>query len=214
MKINRYANGQLEVANANILLPGSLILLGGGVFMQESLKFIHGQQQMVNVKSDIPIAASALFLILGLALICRYSARFDRLQQRMTWKRAGFFGTKIRVVPFAEIDHAVLEVDPSQRVNDHPQRGPMVRLVVSTADGPFSLAGMHTYRSPGMEKARDAINEFLGRAAEEPTPSAEAELRMLVQQGRLIEAIKQVREQRNCRLAEAKQIVDDMARGR
>jgi len=214
VKINHDANGQLEVTNANILLPSGLLLLGSGLFVRESLKFIHGQQQMMDIKSDVPIAVSALFLILGLVLFCCYSARFDRLQQCMTWKRAGFFGTKNRVVPFADIHHAELEADPSQFANDHPQRGPMVRLVVSTANGPLPLAGMYTSRSPGMEKARDAINEFLGRVEKELPPSSGPELQMLIKQGRLIHAIKLVREQRNCSLGEAKQIVDDMARNR
>lgn len=214
MKINREQDGHLEIVNANILLPGGLILLGGGLFVQESLKFIHGQLQFVDIKSDLPIMISALFLLLGLVLICRYGARFDGLQQRMTWKRVGFFGTKIRVVPFADIKYAVLECDPNQFVNDHPQRGSMARLVVSTAEGSLPLAGMYTYRNPGMEKARDTINEYLGRSAEEPTPALGTELQTLVDQGRLIHAIKLVREQKNCSLAEAKQIVDDLARAR
>jgi len=214
VKINRDPNGQLEIVNSSFLLPSGLIILGGGMFCQELLKFIRGEQHLTDFKSDFPIAVGALFFIVGLALLCRYSARFDRLQQRMTWKRAGLFGVKTRVVSFADINHAGLEVDPNRSADYHPKKGPMVRLIVVTMEEVLPLAGMYTYQDPSMGKARDAINEFLGRTAEQAALSSETNLQALVAQGRLIAAIKLVQEKRNCGLAEAKQIVDDMAKGR
>ncbi|MEI9998137.1 MAG: hypothetical protein WDO13_02675 [Verrucomicrobiota bacterium] len=60
-------------------------------------------------------------------------------------------------MPFGDIREARLERDPNQFVMDHPQRGPMVRLVIATSDGPLPMGALYTYSTKGMEKAAAAI---------------------------------------------------------
>jgi hypothetical protein len=147
----------------------------------------------------------------GLALICRYSARFDRLQQRMVWKRTGILGAKTRTLTFRQVRGAELQVGPNQFVQDTP-RGLKVRLVIVTDEASLPLAGLYMSRSTSDEQARDAVNEFLGVRPDEMEPLSQDDLdiRGLVSHGRPIEAIKRVRERHGCSLAEAKRIVDRM----
>jgi hypothetical protein len=214
MKIIRHGNTDLEVTNASFLPSIGFSAFAIGYLHQELPKFFDGRQHFSDFKADIPIAFSVIFLLVGLALLNRYSARFDTLQQKMTWKYASLFGIKVCVVPFTEIVNARLEADPNQFVNDHPSRGPMVRLVIATAEKPLPLALMYTTPWKSTIKACEAINDFLGRKSEETSVSPEAQLRVLIAQGRKIAAIKLVREQRGCSLAEAKDVVEAMCRER
>jgi hypothetical protein len=211
MKIIREGN-TLEVANTAVLLPGLLIVMGGGYLCQELPKVLRGQEHIRNWNDGFPLLVSLFFVGLGLAMICRYSARFDRLQQQMVWKSAGVFGVKTRTLTFRQIRGAELQVGPNQFVLDHPQRGPKVRLVIVTDEASLPLAGLYMYRSNSDVQARDAINEYLGVRPDEMEPLSQDDLdiRGLVAHGRPIEAIKRVRERRGCSLAEAKRIVDRM----
>lgn len=209
MKLKREATGHLEVSNLNVFLPGGLILMGIGFLGQELPKLLRGQH-LANLDSALPLIVSVVFLIIGLLRISRYSARFDRSQQRLTWKRIGVFGAKVRDLPFANIRCAAIEIDPNQFVQDHPRRGPMSRLVLSTTGGPLPLAGLYTYPTESMVQARDAINELLGRTSDELAASSQAELRSLVAQGRTMDAVHLVRSRRQCSLAEAKAVVESL----
>src|ERR1700761_7594292 len=193
MKVIREGN-TLEVANTTVLLPGVLIVVGGGYFIQELPKVWRGQEQITNWNSGFPLGVSLFFVGLGLALICRYSAHFDRLQQRMVWKRMGILGSKTRTLPFRQIKGAELEVGPAPFAQDQPQRGPKVRLVIVTDEASLPLAGLYMYRSKSDLQARDAINEYLGiRPGEmEPLAQDDLDIRGLVAQGRPIEAIRRV----------------------
>ena len=211
MKVIREGN-TLEVANTTVLLPGLLIFVGGGYFCQELPKVLRGQEHITNWNDGFPLLVSLFFVGLGLALICRYSARFDRLQQRMVWKRTGVLGSKTRTLTFRQIKWAELEAGPNQFAQDHPQRGPKVRVVIVTDEASLPLAALYMYRSASDLQACDAINEYLGVRPDEmdPLTQDDRDIRGLVAHGRPIEAIKRVRERRGCSLAEAKRIVDQM----
>jgi hypothetical protein len=213
MKTIQDGNERLEVTNSNLFLPGWFVLFGGFAFCQQLWTAYRGQLHLADIKSDGPILFGAVFFLIGLALCRRYSVSFDRLQQQMTWKRMGAFGTTSRTVPFGEINSADFEIDPNNFTQSHSKWGPPLRLVVSTREASLPLSGMYGYGDAATERARTAINAFLGRPQQENSADAvDRHARALLQRGQLQEAITFVRARRGCSLLEAKDIIDRLNR--
>lgn len=212
MKITRDGHHRLEVSQSYFLFGAFFVVMATGLLWQELPKFFNGQAHWRVPHDDVPVAVGALFFVVGLMICRRTSVVFDRGIQQMNLTTWTLFGVSRRTVPFSQIKGAVFEIQPNQFVNDHPNWGPNVRLVISTSEGDIPLAWMYRTRSASDIAARDAINECLGVRTEEPEGAGQDDLdiRGLVATGRTIAAIKCVRERRGCGLAEAKRIVEEM----
>jgi hypothetical protein len=205
---------RLEVVQSNVLLGAFFVLMAVGLLCQEVPKFFDGRANWRVPHDDVPAAVGILFLAVGLLVCRRIRAVFDRVSQQMSLTTWTLFGTNRRTLPFRSITGAVFQSNPNQFVNDHPQRGPDMRLVLSTEEGVLPLGWMYRTRSASDVKARDAINEFLGVRVEEnldDSVGVGADIRGLIAEGRTIEAIKRVRDRRLCSIAEAKRIVEGIA---
>ena len=187
-----------------------MALLGTGLFCQELLNFLHGQQNWHDLHADVPIALSVPFVLVGLFLCQRYRVSFDRPQQRMTWTRSSLFGSKSRTMPFQKINDADYEVDPNQFVNDHPKWGPMKRLIIRTEEGSLPMASLYTYGSASGDRAVAAINDFLGRKPGSLSSSSEENVRKLLAKGDTRQAIALICKREHCQPAEAWKIVERM----
>jgi hypothetical protein len=209
MKITREGN-RLEIADTQVLFPLFFALFGVGMACAEATKLFDAGK--FSLSAAVMVFFGGVFFLVGIALLGRSSFTFDQLQQQMTWKKTGIFGSKSGVVPFAQIRWAYVENDPNQFAAPARGSGSYTRLTLALLEGSMPFSGVYSSNAAaGWERARDAINDFLGRKpGEGPMGTPDDDIRKLVKAGQLVEAIKLVRERLDCSLDEAKQIVDDL----
>jgi hypothetical protein len=207
MKITREGN-RLVVANMQFFFPLFFVLFGGAMAYMEATKMFDFSGKF-SFGAAVMVFFGGVFALVGIALIGRSSFTFDQLQQQLTWKRTGIFGSKSGVVPLAQIRWAYVEHDSNQLSQSRQQ--PNARLALELEEGSLPFSGVYSGSDLQWERARDAINEFLGRQPGEGAAGRpDDDIRKLVQAGQLVEAIKLVRERLDCSLEEAKSIVDDV----
>ncbi len=165
-----------------------------------------------NFSAAAMVFFGAIFVLVGIALLGQSSFTFDQLQQQLTWKKTGIFGSKSSIVPFAQIRWAYVENDPNQFAAPARGSGSYTRLTLELTEGSIPFSSVYSGNAAaGWERASNAINDFLGRKpGKGPLGTPDEDIRKLVKAGQLVEAIKLVRGRLDCSLAEAKQIVDDL----
>jgi hypothetical protein len=209
MKISREGN-RLVISDTQFFFPFFFAAFGSSMACVETTKLFDGGK--FSFGAAVMVFFGGLFGLLGISLLGRSSFTFDQLQQQLTWKKTGIFGSKSGVVPFAQIRWAYVENDPSNFTAPKQGSGSYTRLALALKDGTLPFSPVYSGNaSAGWERGRDAINDFLGRKPGEGTMGTpDDDIRKLVAAGQLVEAIKLVRERLDCSLGEAKQIVDDL----
>ena len=129
---------------------------------------------------------------------CRF--RLDPISRLIEWEQRWGFRRRAGVVPFSEITHVSVDVPigdtgiPSRRVVLHLANGTLLPITV----------GYKPDVDGAIERAAETIRVVLGHRA----PTTADSVRVLVQQGRRIDAVKLLVEKENLTLAEAKQRID------
>lgn len=129
---------------------------------------------------------------------CRF--RLDPISRLIEWEQRWGFRRRAGVVPFSEITHVSVDVPigdtgiPSRRVVLHLANGTLLPITV----------GYKPDVDGAIERAAETIRVVLGHRA----PTTADSVRVLVQQGRRIDAVKLLVEKENLTLTEAKQRID------
>ena len=210
MKITRNDSEQLIIADfpwlAGLMFAFGLIVSGCCA--------VYGYlSHALNQKEWLGLGALALFcLIVGGLCINRCVFIFDLGRRQLTWSRTGLFGRKGDIVPFDQITGAVVEVmDMDQSVNQRLSH----RVAVKTLPGeiPLTVGYYSGVQGKIFDEIRDAINRALGKSAISPERANEDEVRALIDDMQIEDAIKLVQERRGCSMLEARHIVADMQSG-
>jgi hypothetical protein len=206
MKITRSDREKLVIVDfpyviGAILFLGALIMLGG-LFKLLAQGGIQRNELIGH------LLCFGLFFFGGVLLTKRSMFEFDLARRQLIWSRIGFFTRQGGTVPFGQITGATVQSIPGSG------SGLSYRVALTTTQGDIPLTDAY---GGGLEKAckaiRNAINLALGFPTLPENQTDEADLRALIGSGRVIDAIKLVRERRGCGLAEAKDIVDRMKAG-
>ncbi|HEX4139151.1 MAG TPA: hypothetical protein VHY09_02310 [Candidatus Methylacidiphilales bacterium] len=211
MKIIRDGDTRLEVVNSYYFLPAIAVFFGGGFLWQELPKFFCGQEHLSDRNYDVGLAAAVLFIVVGLFQWNRFRACFDKREQTMTWTQTTIFGRKVSSMSLGRVRDADFELGANMfNDRDHPNWGPLKRVVIRTEDGLLPLAGGYNYGTASQDRVVAAINEFLGVRATEPSSSSDDAIRKLVAEGAINQAIASICERDQCPPSKAREIVEQM----
>jgi hypothetical protein len=151
------------------------------------------------------LAGAATCAITALVMLEQVNFRVDPQSRLIEWQQRWGFRQRAGVTPFADVRHVSVEQPigdtgvPSRRVCLHLADGSLLPITVG-------------YQSDGDEqisKAAEKLRAVLGQ--HQPTP--DESVRILIAQGRTVEAIKILVEREGLSLAEAKDRVDQIRRG-
>lgn len=151
------------------------------------------------------LAGAATTAIAALVMLEQSSFRADPRSRLVEWQQRWGFRQRAGITPFADIKHVSAERPigdsgvPSRRVCLHLADGSLLPITVG-------------YRPDGDEaitRAAESLRRVLGQS--QPTPAESA--RIMIAQGRAVDAIKILVEREGLSLSEAKDRVDQM-RGR
>lgn len=198
MHVTRKTNQELMVVDSLIWLS-VLFLCGFAVLAYRAYL-----EPSTNAAMGLGLAL--LFVIIPLR---RETVVFDAALQQARWKRLRMFKIATGAVPFSAITGIGIEALASGR------GGATYRLTILTADSPVPMSDAYGNSRAHYESLQAEILEFLhldgAKAAPAYDVGDEASIRLLLMQGRKIEAIKLMRSTHNLGLAEAVDQVDAIA---
>jgi hypothetical protein len=180
------------------LIGATLVLLGTAAY--DYFIGTRGDERMIGL-----LAGAATCAITALVMLEQVNFRVDPQSRLIEWEQRWGFRQRAGVTPFADIRHVSVEQPigdtgvPSRRVCLHLADGSLLPITVG-------------YRPDGDEqisKAAEKLRAVLGQR--QPTPAES--VRILIEQGRTVEAIKILVEREGLSLAEAKDRVDQIRRG-
>jgi hypothetical protein len=151
------------------------------------------------------LGGAATTLLAGLLLLERSRVRIDPRTRRITWDRRWGLSRRSRVMPFA----TVTSVEVERPLGD--EGVPSRRIVFRLADGSEvpATAGYHADPDGEVVRTAERIRGLLGQNA----PSATDAVRALVDAGRVVDAVKLLRESEGVSLTEAKRRLDEIRSG-
>jgi hypothetical protein len=177
------------------LIGATLLMLGTAVY--DYFMGARGDERIIGLLGG----ATTLGLI---ALVFLEQARFrvDPVSRLVEWDRRWGFRRRSGVTPFSDIKHVSVEVPigdsgiPSRRVVLHLSNGELLPVTV----------GYKPDIGDAISKAADTLRLKLGLRQ----PTVEDSVRVLVAQGRAIDAVKLLVEREGVSLTEAKRRVDEV----
>lgn len=201
MRIHEDSDSRLIVTDSSIGLS-AVLFAGGGLLLGVALLG-------PDARAWPGLGISACFLLLCAILLLR-TARFvfDRARRVVTWERLRILSRSSGQVPFDDIRGVVVETTGL----DGGTTGGSYRLALTTPSGPIPFSDAY---GPGLaryESMRDQIAAFIGQrdASSTAAASAETDLRELVRQRRILDAVALLRARENVSLAEARQRIAEM----
>jgi hypothetical protein len=209
MKAEEVADGTLVVSHdgsplAKFMLGFMLLFLGTAGY--DALFGTRGAERLIGL-----LGASATCLVVAIAFHETARFEFSRPTHLVTWRRRRGFRERSGTMPFGGIQSVMVERPlgdegtPSRRINLRTVDGAEIPLTV----------GYQTDSDGAILKTADQIRALLGHKAEELRSSDQrhlADVSTLVAAGRMIEAIKVMREAEGISLTDAKQLVDQLHR--
>lgn len=172
----------------------AMLCFGAALFMAVlSLKQGHGLGSI--------LVPAALFAVFGIAFLSTARIVFDRDRRSIEIRRFTSFRSIRQTLGFDEVKDVEIQQSTGRRT-------PMCRLALVTASGSVPLTNVYGPNLAHYEAMRIAILRALGLSAAVTAPRDQ--VRALVRQGQLIEAIKLLRDQEGLDLATAKARVDAM----
>lgn len=196
MHVSRKTNQELVVVDGSIWL--SVFFLCAAAFM--------GFQAIAH---ETPRWWLAVGLLLLFALITwrRETVTFDAARQQVEWARRRAFKVAGGTVPFSEMRGIILDsMSDSHGVLEY-------RLTIQTTGEPVPMSDEYGGGPAHYESLRKQILEFLHMDhSGDPAPDegGEASIRLLLQQGRKVDAIKMMRTSYQLDLAEAVDRVNEI----
>jgi len=151
------------------------------------------------------LAGAATLAITAVVMLEQVRFRVDPIQRVIEFQQRWGFRRRAGVMPFADVRRVSTEVPIGD--DGIPSR----RVILHLADG-TSLPVTVGYKpdvNNAISRAADRLREILGHG----TPSAEESARLLIDQGRTVDAIKLLIDQEGLSLDDAKQRADELRRG-
>jgi hypothetical protein len=179
------------------LIGATLVLLGTAAY--DYFIGARGEERTIGL-----LAGAATCAITALVMLEQVSFRVDSRSRLIEWQQRWGFRQRAGVTSFADVRHVSVERPigdtgvPSRRVCLHLADGSLLPITVG-------------YRPDGDEqisKAAERLRQVLGQ----PTPSPAESARILIAQGRTVEAIKIFVEREGLSLTEAQDRVNQIRR--
>ena len=205
MKITQNTRERLVIKDFPWAFGLIFLLLGGAalVFGVKALIYSRGSD-----KAEWVFALVGLLFLLATAVFTRRTVFvFDLVQQQVSWSRRSLFGWKSGTLAMGRITGCIVQMMQMDR------EAPTYRLTLASPDGDLPLT--ETYSS-GSVAARQKMREVIHAALGLPTPEPEAkpdiddQVKALLTNGRLIAAVKLIRDTRGGSLKEAKEYVESL----
>ena len=209
MNVDETADGTLVVSHngsplTKFMLGFTLLFLGTAAY--DAFIGTRGTERLIGL-----LGASATCLVVAIAFHERARFEFSKPTHLVTWRRRWGFRERSGTIPFGAIQSVVVERPlgdegtPSRRINLRTVDGTGIPLTV----------GYQTDSDGAILRTADQIRALLGHKAEETHSSDQrhlADVSTLVASGKMIEAIKVLREAEGISLTDAKQRVDELHR--
>ena len=150
------------------------------------------------------LASAVTCLLVAIVFLDTASFRFARAMKTVTWRRRWGLRERSGSIPFASI-HAVVVERP---IGDDGT--PSRRITLKTSDGAIPITVGYRPDSDGsIIQIADRIRALLGH---DVAQTQHSQIEALVAAGKVVEAIKVLREEERLSLVEAKQRVDALMR--
>ena len=208
MKAEELVDGTLVISHdgspTKFMLGFMLLLLGTAAY--DAFIGTRGTERLIGL-----LGASATCLVVAIAFHETARFEFSKPTHLVTWRRRGGFRARSGTMPFGAIQSVMVE----RPLGD--EGTPSRRISLRTVDGagiPLTV-GYQTDSDGTILKTADQIRALLGQKAEETHSSDQrhvADVSTLVASGRMIEAIKVLKEAEGISLTDAKQRVDELHR--
>ena len=200
-----------EEANGSILLSydssrWTKWLIGGTLLMLVTAAYDY----FIGARRDDRLigllAGAATLALTALAILEQSRFRLDPVSRLIEWEQRWGFRRRAGVTPFADVTHVSVE----RPIGDTGV--PSRRLVLHLADG--TLLPVTVGYKPDVDEAIAKAGEMVRRVlGQNPAPSPAESARVLVEQGRSVEAVKILVEREGLSLTEAKTRVDQIRNG-
>ena len=181
------------------LIGATLVLLGTAAY--DYFIGARGDQRLIGL-----LAGAATTALSALVVLEQSTFRVDPRSRLIEWEQRWGFRRRAGITTFADIKHVSAERPigdsgvPSRRVCLHLADGSLLPVTV----------GYRTDADQKITKAAEALRTALGQDA---VPSPAESARVMIEQGRTVEAIKILVEREGLSLADAKHRVDQIRRG-
>jgi hypothetical protein len=180
------------------LIGATLVLLGTAAY--DYFIGARGDDRMIGL-----LGGAATTALSALVMLEQCAFRVDPRTRLIEWEQRWGFRRRAGVTPFAEVRH----VSAERPIGDNGV--PSRRVVLHLADGSL-LPVTVGYRPDGDQKISSAAEQLRRVLGQQPTPSAEESARVLIEQGRTIDAVEIFVEREGLSLTEAKKRVDQIRR--
>jgi hypothetical protein len=178
------------------LIGATLLLLGTAAY--DYFIGTRGDDRLMGL-----LVGAATTALGALALLEQSSFRVDPKSRLIEWQQRWAFRQRAGVTPFADVRH----VSAERPIGDNGV--PSRRVVLHLADGSL-LPVTVGYRTDGDEKILQAAERLRRALGQDPSPTAAESARVLLEQGRGVEAVKILVEQEGLSLADAKARLDQI----
>ena len=181
------------------LIGATLVLIGTAAY--DYFIGARGDQRLIGL-----LAGAATTALSALVMLEQSTFRVDPRSRLIEWEQRWGFRRRAGITTFADIKHVSAERPigdsgvPSRRVCLHLADGSLLPVTV----------GYRTDADQKITKAAEALRTVLGQDA---VPSPAESARVMIEQGRTVEAIKILVEREGLSLADAKHRVDQIRRG-
>lgn len=177
------------------LIGATLLMLGTAVY--DYFIGARGNDRLIGLLG----AATSLALI-GIVMLEQARFRFDPTTRLIEWDQRWAFRRRAGVTPFSGVTHVSVEVPIGDR--GIPSR----RVVLHLADG--TLLPVTVGYKPDVDGSISRTAETLRVTLGHRPPTIEDSVRLLISQGRTIDAVTLLRERENMSLTEAKRRVEQI----
>jgi len=201
MRIYEDADFRLVVTDSSIGLS-VVLFAGGGLLLVVAL---FGP----DAHAPFGLIVAACFLLVC-AMLLQRTARFvfDRAQRTLTWQRRRILSRSSGQIRFDDIRGIVVETTGLAG----EMAGGSYRLALTTASGPIPFSDAYQPDLARYESMRDRIAAFVGsgNASSDRTVSVENDLRELVRQRRILDAVVLLRARENVDLTAARRRIAEI----
>jgi hypothetical protein len=200
MDVRHQPNGSLLLTYdstrwTKLAIGGALLMLGTAVY--DYFIGARGDDRLIGL-----LGASATLAFIGIVMLEQSRFRFDSATRLIEWDQRWAFRRRAGITPFNDVQHVSVDVPIGDR--GIPSR----RVVLHLADG--ILLPVTVGYKPDVDGSIARTAETLRVTLGHRPPTIEGSVRLLVSQGRTIDAIKLLREKDNMSLTEAKRRVEQV----
>ena len=181
------------------LIGATILLLGTAAY--DYFIGTRGDDRMIGL-----LAGAATCAITAVVILEQSRFRIDPASRLIEWEQRWGFRRRAGVTPFADVTHVSVE----RPIGDTGV--PSRRVVLHLADG--TLLPVTVGYKPDIDEAISKAAETARRAlGQNPAPSPAESARVLIAQGRAVDAVKILVEREGLSLTEAKARVDQIRNG-